>query len=276
MNSFKKRCIELRKDDYTLSEIARITRRAKTSVYEHIRDIPLSAEKLEQIRHASGTRFAELGRARKGKSVRSFKRISHWTPRSVFLVAHLLFDGEIRRTTCAYNNRSGALIRKVAETMHDVYVFEPKRYRNPITGVARISYHNVALGAYMQKKSAELLARITVMPRSFKREFLRAFFDDEGCMDFRPGLSRRSVRGYQKNREILELVQALLADFDIRSEIKKPNEVVIVGREHLRLFQSEIGFSPGVRVNGNRPNSIWRKHLEKRNLLKRALASFKA
>lgn len=273
MNAFAYQCISLRKLDHSLSEIVRITGRPKASVYPYIKNIPLSEKKLVAIRAKNKIHLLRVAALRKGKSTRGFSRFS-WNKETVLLVAHLLFDGEIKRTTCSYNNRNRALIKRVEHLMQPVYEFKPKRYKNFITGVTRISYHNVALGAYMQEKSKELLSLASALPKELKREMLRAFFDDEGCMDFRPHRNVRQVRGYQKNISILKIIQLLLLDFNIGSSIKEPNEVVIVGKNDITRFQKEINFSPGIRINGNRSNSIWRKHLEKRDILRRAIASY--
>jgi len=276
MNQFKERCIALRKKGYSIIEIMKATGRAKSSIHTHIKDIPLSKERIEQYRTASGRRIRKFAIARKGKSMRSFLTFDAWSPRTVLLVAHLLFDGEIIRTRCAYNNRSKTLIERVRILMREWYEFGPKWYKNPLTGVWRISYHNVALSAYMGKKAKELLREVKKMPLNVKREFIRAFFDDEGCIDYRPKENRRSIRGYQKNVRILKLIRDLLTDLDIDARVVKPNEVVMVGKENLIRFEREINFSPGVYINGNRSNSRWKKHMEKRELLKQAIKSFKS
>lgn len=158
--------------------------------------------------------------------------------------------------------------------MRIVYDFEPKLYFNSTTGVHRICYHNVELSTMFKTRSQELRVTIINFPLEFQREFLRAFFDDEGCMDFRKQRNIRQVRGYQKDRSILILVQQLLTQFDIQSALKGKNEVVIRKKENLKKFQQEINFSPGVRINPNRTNSIWKKDLEKRVLLDMAIKSF--
>lgn len=276
MKTFKELCIELRKKDRSIIEIMQITGRAKTSIYGHIKDIPLSTKRIRRSRMASGKRIRKFALARKGKSVRVFRPFEEWSADSVLLTAHLLFDGEIARTRCAYNNRSSKLIERVERLMSEWYEFEPSRYQNKLTGVCRITYNNVAFGAYLYKKSKELLKEIRRMPLELKREFLRAFFDDEGCMDYRPDENRRSIRGYQKDVRILKIIKSLLADFDIVTRIVLPNEVVIVGKENLKQFEREINFSAGVYMNGNRSNSRWKKHVEKRGLLKQAIGSFKS
>lgn len=159
--------------------------------------------------------------------------------------------------------------------MDTMYDREPKRWHNKLTGVHRISYFNVSLSAYLKQKSEELLRDIVSFPTHWQQEFLRSFFDDEGCMDFRAGRNTRRIRGYQKNVDILRLVQKLLLSFDIFAKIHSPNEIVITGKGNLLRFQKEIGFSRGVRINGRRSNSIWKESLEKREILQRAIASFK-
>lgn len=275
MNVFKRQCIDLRKRDYTLSEIVRITGRPKTSVHFHIRAIPLSAAKRRSISESSAARAREVALKRRGLSARNFRKFPEWDADMVSLVAHFLFDGEIKHAGCYYHNRNRTLLQHVESRMKAVYNLEPKRYKNHTTGVSRICYFNVSLAAYIREKSTELLQGITRFPRDLKREFIKSFFDDEGCVDFRVTRNLRQIRGYQKNTKILYLIQNLLADFKIGSRVILPNETVISGKENLTKFQREINFSPGVRINGKRSNSIWKQSLEKRVLLERAIDSFK-
>lgn len=275
MNGFGQRCVELRKKDYTLAEISRATGRPRASVFEYIRDIPLSDQKLKCIRDARAAQILEFIQKRRRKGAKAFKRFRVWTVDTVFLVSHFLFDGEIRHGGCVYNNRSASLVNDVRARMKKISYIEPKLYANRITGVLSIRYFNVIFGEYIKDKSILLLNKIEQMPQDLQREFLRSFFDDEGCMDFNLATNIRRVRGYQKNTKILDLVEKLLGNFNIDARVVRPNEVVITGKENLLKFQKEINFSRGVRINGNRPNSIWKKHLEKRRILKMAIESYK-
>ena len=271
--TFKEQCIRLRRQDKSIGEIVKITGRPKSSVYTHIHNIPLSATKLARVQAAAIARIKKYPAARKGKSVRHFSKFNTWSADEVLLVAHLLFDGEIGRA-CIYNNRSEALIGRVERLMGKWYEYPPKRWKNQKTGVWRISYYNVALAIYLRQKADELLRTISHASLEQKKAFLTAFFDDEGCMDFRPKEKRRQVRGYQKDLKILRIVRTLLLDLGIESRLTMPNEVVVRGRENLAKFEKEIGFSPGVSVNGNRSNSRWKKHIEKRKLLRMAIESY--
>lgn len=275
MSTFKRRCLDLRKNGHSLTEIIKITGRPKSSVYFHISKIPLDRERQKVSIVASGIRARKLALARKGKSKRSFKKFALWDKNMVLLVSHLIFDGTINRTSCVYNNRNKPLLSSVERCMKEIYNYKPKKYFDKKTGVSRIGYFNVSLSAYLQIKSRELLKGVRELPKDLHREFVRAFFDDEGCIDFRPKRNLRQIRGYQKNLSILYLVQNLLRNFGIKSNVVRPNEIVIRGKKYLKKFEEEINFSPGVRLNGDRKNSIWRKPLEKRVLLKQAILSFK-
>lgn len=275
MNVFKEKCIELRKQGYTLPEIMRITGRPKTSIHFHIQNIELSPERKEELRIQNLERLLKFAPNKKGLSQRSFQKFEKWNKEKVCLVSHLIFDGEIKYRGCIYSNRSHSLLGKVEKSMRSVYDYGPKRYTDLKTGVSRISYYNVALCTYINSKAIELVENIKRYQIELKIEFIRSFFDDEGCMDYRPKQNRRRIRGYQKDTTILYLIRELLLDLNIQSRVVQPNEVVISGKEDLEKFRDKINFSEGVRLNGNRPNSIWKKSLEKRVILNRAIKSFK-
>lgn len=275
MNSFKELCVKLRRQDFTLTEIVKITGRPKTSVHFHIQGLPLSQAKQREISRANAMRARNIAAKRRGASARLFKRFADWDRDLVCLVSHLIFDGEIKNSGCVYNNRSVALLNRVENCMRNIYPLEPRRYVDKYTGVMRISYFNVSLGDYMKQKAAQLLQEIHLLPVELRREFLRSFFDDEGCMDYRPDRNHRRVRGYQKKVQMLKIIQALLLDFYIQSQIQLPNEIVIRGKANIVHFEKEIGFSSGVKINGKRSNSIWKQSLEKREILRRAIESYK-
>lgn len=275
MKSFKERCVELRKQDKSIDEIMKITGRPKSSVYQHIKDIPLSSARLRSGREATIKRLNQYSLKRKGKSVRTFRTFSEWSPNTVLLVAHLLFDGSFAQRGCDYNNRSEALVNQVERSMFALYEYAPRYWFNPLTGVHRISYYNVALRTYLGDKAKALLKDIRTLSPECKNAFLKAFFDDEGCMDFRPATNHRSVRGYQKNVSVLTTVQSLLHDLGIESRVVLPNEVQIVGKDNLVRFEQKVNFSPGIYMNGNRSNSRWKRHIEKRQLLRQAIESYK-
>ncbi|TAL48799.1 hypothetical protein EPN83_03350 [Patescibacteria group bacterium] len=274
VNTFKQICIELRQKDHTLNEIARITKRPKTSIFFHIQNVPLSQKKKKEIIRANIERLKRTSPNKKGKSLKSFKKFGKWNKNNVFFISHFLFDGEIRYNGCVYINRSKILINKMKDAIGKIYSYPPKNYFIQESGVYKIAYYNVALASYIKKRSIQLIKQAPYLVKELKRKLIQAFFDDEGCIDFRPKANTRRIRGYQKNIFVLELIQKLLVDFDMGSKIVKPNEIVITGKENLNKFQKEINFSAGVKINGNRSNSTWKKSLEKREILDRAIHSY--
>lgn len=273
--SFKSTCLRLRRQGYSLVEISKHTGRPKTSVYFHIKGTSLPQERLQHWRAEGRKRIIAYNLNRRGKSVqgRTPTPFTSWNPDLVMLVAHYTFDGEVRRTVCAYTNTSSALIERVTTLTRLVYPYPPKtRCRN---GVHSISYFNVELASLLQEKRAVLLATIERMGTEHRRAFLRAFFDDEGCVTFHPKRRTRLVRGYQYDEDLRALVRRLLQSFGVETrEDRTAQAVVVSGRSNLERFAQEIGFSEGVYMGGTRKNSVLRKRVEKRVLLNAMLHSF--
>jgi len=213
---------------------------------------------------------------RKGKTLKkySFLKPTTWNPVFVSLVSHFLFDGNLQKTWCGYNNRSRVLIDKIIYDMKICLdVNDYKIYKNNFTGVTRVAYHNVEIAIFIKQKTLELLDYILYAPDDQKLSFLSSFFDDEGSVRFRN--RQRSVHGYQDSSKLLGIVKLLLKDFEIQSKIdSKYFEIIVSKRENLLKFQKLINFTPGLRVNGKRTNSIWKKDLEKRKILQMALDSY--
>lgn len=266
----------MRMANFTLGEIMAKTGLSKTTIYHHIKTFPKSqilVGKISSINRAIQKMQADK---RRGKSVKKYKffKPKKWTADFVNLVAHFLFDGEIRYSSCIYNNRSRSLIDNLTQLMKSVIGVDDFKFIHKPDGVRRVSYHNVEIADFMKKKAAELLKYIPNSPFKHKTAFLKAFFDDEGSMRFVG--NKRVARGYQHSIEILRLIQCLLADLRIESKIDEKYWEIDIGRkENLIKFQKHIDFSRGIYVNGNRSNSIWKKDLEKREILKMALASYK-
>ena len=272
--NFKNWCQELRTKGHTLGEISIITSRPKTTVYFHVRNMPLTKKLLEKIKNIRINSIRGRG-PKRGKSLLGYryKKFNRWTPSLVNLVAHMLFDGAIKREGVLYYNRSPVLLENFKSKMAIIYNGKPKVYKSN-DGVMRFAYHNVELGDFFITKSSRLLDDITKLPINFKLEFLKAFFDDEGSVDFR-GMKRR-IKGYQHNDRILYLVHELLGNFKINSFVdSRFHEILVTRKENIERFAKEINFSRGIRVNGKRSNSVWRKSIEKRKILSNLLASYR-
>lgn len=275
-SSFREHCVALRTQGYTLSEIVSVVRRPKSSVFFHIRHVPISRRLYHRLKLIKA-KAAFLNRIPKGtsRSGIQLQPFTIWAPERVALVAHVMFDGAVSRSGVLYHSRQRVLLERFRNIMRPVYAGNPRRYEN-IDGTKRLAYHDVALVPYFQRKKSELLASVMKLDTECQRAFLKAFFDDEGSVHFRPRRWKRCVRGTQKNAATLLLIRRVLQRFNIISRIERSSHsVVITGRENLESFAREINFSAGVRMNGRRSNSVWSRNIEKKDILTKALRSYR-
>jgi len=257
-----------------LDEIARKTRRPRTSVYFHIRNTPLKEARKRLVREQTSRRVTAFNKSRRGKSFLNRHPIyfEYWNPAKAGLIGHLLFDGEITQRSCVYTNRNKVLLLQVEKAMRSIYPFPPKRAT--WNGVSKIFYHNVELAKYLKAKARLLLLEIRNQPISVQTAFLKSFFDDEGSVYFMR--RRKAVRGYQHNLTILKLVKELLSIQNIEAKICSQGKEILISRKNdLKKFKERINFSRGVSINGKRKNSYWKQDLEKRSILRNLIESYR-
>ena len=268
--------VRMRVGGQTLGEIVSKTGLSKTTVFHHIQKLPKSSLLHDRLKVVAIANQKINADNRRGKTLKkySFKKPERWDPGFVKLMAHFLFDGQLSKSWCGYNSRNSILIKTVTDGMKiHLNVDDYKTYFNNKTGVTRVAYHNVEVADFIRGKIDELLKYIPTEPLKNKISFLKAFFDDEGCITFKNG--ERAVRGYQHSSKILKIIKQLLSDIGVESKIdEKYSEINIGRKENIIKFKKLINFTPGIKVNGNRSNSIWKKHLEKREILKMAIDSY--
>lgn len=274
LNRKRGRCRNLRKQGFSLGRIVRITRLPKTTVWDQIKDIEFSKtarNEFEQYHRKVDTmaRKRRKGHCWKGRVV--FKPVN-WSPELIYIISHFWFDGLIKRNCCEYYNTSAKQISKMRNYVKEIFGLKTsiKLQKN---NVKKISYCYVELGEYILNKLKEMQSYIKIAPLEEKRIFLKSFFDDEGCIYFNG--KYRKLRGYQHSKETLELIGSLLKDFDIESRINKRHTEICIHRKlNLIKFQEEINFSPGIYINPHRKNGIWKKKIEKRKILEKAISSY--
>ena len=266
---------QMRKDGLTLTEIKNKTGLSKTTIFHHIKSISKSGTLKRKLKVISQTTQKRVAESRRGKSVKKYKFIKpeKWNSDFVNLASHFLFDGAITMSSCLYYNRNNVLIDNMIIKIKKILGVDDYKIYRDRNNVTRLAYHNVELVVFMRNKTTELLNYIYSAPKIEKITFLRSFFDDEGSVDLRGAVRR--VRGYQHNNKILFLVQKLLKDFQIASKVDtRFHEIIIGRRDNIKRFAKEINFTKGVRVNGKRSNSVWKKSLEKKTILTNLLSSY--
>ncbi len=275
----KYKCRDLRRRGYSLSRIVEATALPKTTVYGYIKDIVLTPQQKDVLKQKERLLRRSKPNPRKGKCITGREMrssLSHWNSDLVHVVAHFIFDGRIGRHGCTYYSRSQDQINHLKDMVHNIFGIEPK-YKISEDGVRKICFYNVEFADYIRTKAKEVFPYLkNGADRESKRVFAQAFFDDEGNVYYNK-LAQRRIRGYQNSIYILNDIREILNDFTIEGKIYSGGKAIeITGRENLVKFAREINFSPFIKLNPERKNSIWRRDISKREVLSLAMASYKS
>lgn len=276
----REKCQNLRRRGYSLNEIVSITKIPKTTVHSWVsRDVILSPQARHRIikRIISGCIKGNTSPNR--ASLQPFSEPKKWNPDLVAIVAHFLFDGYPRGRTAksdgyVYCSRNLSQLNRMKKIMKRTFNLDAHPYEVG-NGVIRHNYYSVKLAKWINNVEEKLLTYIEKAPIEEKRAFLKAFFDDEGSINFYHNRSRR-VNGCQYSLRVLKIIQNLLKNFDIISQInKRETDIYISGRENLIKFKNEVNFSSNIFINPNRKGSYWKFKIDKRTILKKAISSYK-
>ena len=212
---------------------------------------------------------------RKGKCIsgRKVHKPKAWSKDLIHVLSHLMFDGSVERCGCTYYNSSQESIKHMRKLLEEVFGVKA-RQRIKDNGVHVLSAYYVELADYVRNTEEKLLKHIkNDASLEEKRIFLKAFFDDEGSVYFKEG--KRRIRGSQDSLPVLSMIKGLLTGFGISARIDNAAKAIeISGKSNLVNFEKQINFSEGLFINSLRKNSIWKKKLEKREILTEAMNSY--
>lgn len=217
--------------------------------------------------------MARVNAKRRGHSIRPIAfHTPGWSKDLVHLVAHLSFDGRVDRYGCSYYSRTYGQVVHVKRLLQQLLGVTPRTALRS-NGIWVLSYYNVEVASWLSQKERQLLVAIRSRPQ-WQRQWLQAFFDDEGHIHVGNGVRR--VRASQDDLRILLAAKRFLKTLEITSRIDQQAQAIeITGRENLTHFMDGISFAPGIRINAHRKNGLWAQNLEKRTLLTRALNSYR-
>jgi len=265
----KEKCKALRKKGFSYREISNKTNIPKTTIYDWTNKIYLSKKSKKRIQNIviKGIQKANTNRVYPRRKIRKPKE---WSAELISTIAHFMFDGTIRGHYCSYYSKDQANILRMQKNVLNLFKIKPiTRNRN---GVISISYFYTELAEYVENRAKRIISHIKKAPKKDIVVFLKAFFDDEGSVCF----EYKRVRGYQHSSEILKLIKHLLSSLGIKSKINKDNtEITIPRKNNLIKYKKLINFSPGIYINPNRKNSVWKKKLLKSKILDLVINSYK-
>lgn len=272
MRTTKRRCRLLRRRGYSIGEIARTLTRSESTVHWHIKDIQLTQAQRERIHARWRTVMVQVNARRRGRALKpTMFRTPRWSGNLVHLVAHLSFDGRVDRFGGYYYNRSYRQALHVKKLFRHLLGLTP-RMKLRRHGIWVVSYCNVEVASWLSEKERQLLGAVH-LHGEWRRQWLKAFFDDEGHIHIAKHIRR--VRASQDDPQVLRNAQQFLRTLGIQGRMDTHARALeITGRENLRTFRKRINFSSGIYINAHRKNGLWRRPIEKRKLLDIALASY--
>lgn len=260
---------------HSLGEISFATGSAKSTIYGHVRDISLSPNQRKCIELRRRERNRNKINPRKGKCLagRGIIKPKSWSNDLVHIVAHFMFDGRISNDSCIYYSKDRYQIDHMRKLLYKTFKAKP-RIQLRDNNVYGLVFYHVEFVDYIKNRRDGLLCYLNNGASKLKKRiFLRAFFDDEGCVFYKG--DKRRVRGYQKSLYILSQIKDLLSNFGIKGRINKETiSIEISSQSNLEKFSKEINFSPRIYINPERKNSIWNKRISKRKILDLLLKSY--
>ena len=275
----KSKCEALRKKGFSYNEISSVLFLPKTTVQNWVSNkVILTKKAKERIakRVAAGQKrgvYSKYEGKYKGIYSKIVTKPKCWSMDLVKVIAHFLFDGGRADRSMVYYTSNKKYGGKLAETIGKIFNLQP-RVITVKNNVSRFIYHSIDFQKYILRKTPALLSYINNARLGEKREFLKAFFDDEGNAFYDEKYGHHRIRGYQKDKKILILVKQLLGEFGIESKIER-NELVISRKKDVEIFAKQINFSPLLFINPNRKNSVWKRKISKQNILETIIDSSK-
>jgi len=205
-------------------------------------------ENLEELRYGYGL----------AKSIRNPKLPIKFSPILARIIGHVIGDGGIRMTKgdypVYYTNKCDTLVNQFKEDIWgvfgDVDVYD---YHNKNDGTRMVRFPST-VGIILINFFGSQVSSLKHVPeiilnsdKKSKAMFLRALFDDEGCV------SSDRIHFGISNRDIIKKVGELLKEFGIRTGIiterkttekwKASYQFGIFGRVDICIFEQEIGFN---------------------------------
>lgn len=182
------------------------------------------------------------------------------------VIAHLMGDGNVSIRYLRYNNKNQFLLDKFQEDMNILFGDIHFIYGKCNSGTSFVQVQNKNILLFLRSlvsdfRSGSLKFPIFIKSNELKKEFLKAFYDDEGCVALRvfrkTSEIKRNITLCAKSKAFLtEIKNILQRDFLISSnkitECKKVDKIKnkeyyyyvlsISGKENFESFKNKIGF----------------------------------
>ncbi|MFB6088814.1 MAG: LAGLIDADG family homing endonuclease [Candidatus Aenigmatarchaeota archaeon] len=241
----------LRWEGNSYKEIAKKLDISPSSSYKYARNVNMSSkgkEKLESKVKKTRENFVKRGT----KNIKIPKNI---TPKLGRFIGHCLFDGSVFKDgydyKIAYTNSSKKLVKLFIKDIEKLFNIQPTQFLEikRKSKSYQVQFFSKKLWTYLRKfinnystsnENCELNNIIFEQDQEFKKEFLRSFWEDEGCISI-----NRTISGSSKNKKIIEQLKILHLNIGIKtSKWNSKKEygllVKIRNKENLLKFYQQI------------------------------------
>lgn len=237
----------LRTDGYSYSEISKRVRMSKRDLLKVCKNI----------------KFSKKGFERYYNKVKGIKRLikkqkNKLDRRKARIIGHLIFDGFLFKTNyhycIGYVNSSKELINQFIKDMYYIYRIKPSaiiKEKGKNVYFYRVRYNSKNLYEDLIKytpsystasKSIKIPLQIKQASLDIRKEFIKAFWEDEGSVS----LVSRKVNGDLKSYEIITWIGELLKKLGLKYNIINYNQkggiyykiYLSIRKENLKLFKS--------------------------------------
>ena len=192
----------------------------------------------------------------------------------VRIISHCLFDGwviigrdrkksgkEYKSYSVGYSNKNKVLVDQFIEDMRDVFGIEPTTFRLRKREVYEVEYKyknvvNFLLNCIPSFSTRCESNKVKVPEEVFKDTekiitFLKAFWDDEGKVNYYPPDTRKLRAPCSLNRFLRNDILLLHHELGVNAR-DDGKYIIITNKESFTKFEQLIGFTDGVLVGKNK------------------------
>jgi hypothetical protein len=258
-NNIVERCVSLRKGGASYAEISKAMHLSKATAYFYTKAVQLSPHAQSRLGKKVTDNYRHF--VRNFSRLKRLNRRPRWGPVLARILSHCIFDGSITDSTVRYTNTSKALVDEFSVDVASSYGLEPTSL-TAMDGSFAPKYTvdfcskelSKRLRSYLPSQTAHsLFARAPVELFSSDAcvvsEFLRAFWEDEGCVTI-----GGSILGRIMNKPLRDDLLKLHAMLDISVSPYNCADgaygvMVNRNRDNIRAFQS-VSFKDSVICRG--------------------------
>ena len=259
IDSIKKRCLKMRRKGRSYAEIATTLQLSKATVHKYTEHIALSKQSKKRLQ--AKVQAAQLTFVQNYAQSKTLSKKPRWGITLARLIAHCIFDGSVTPHKVNYTNTSKVLIDQFIEDMESCYAISPTsiditpgtfapKYTVTYcsTKLCRNLLNWVPSRSMNSTKAVSPVNLFSSSPRVIS-EFLRAFWEDEGCITIGGELLGR-IKNKELSTQLVALHQLLGIDATLYTCSDGAYTVRIKrNKQNIRAFRS-VAFKDALIVRG--------------------------